>query len=476
MSAIVLQIPEELKLLCAPIEALLRVVASRVDAARQGRCDTPAMEREFAAQTAAIERAAHAPVLAALDCATPEITVDGVRHRRILRAPLTVHTPAGPVTLLRSLYRPCGANAGPSFDPVARRAGLLEGGWMPHAAASIAFLVQMGTSRESAAIAQQMGRLPYDRSTFERVAHQVGARHVADHPAIEQHLIEATEVPVEAHSLSVSLDRVSVRMEEPRRRTAGRPPKNAPKRLVQAVWRMAWCATVTLHDGKGRALHTIRYGRMPAGDVATLVEGLCDDVIALRRRRPDLRVVLLCDGGADLWKLLRAELTPAAVGTQVHEVVDYWHTVEKLGAAARAHLGAAATDATVSRWEMKLLNREGAAKKILEEIVAWDDEWAKVGEEHPVHDAITYLRNHGAKMGYAEARAQGLPIGSGNVEATCKSLFEVRMKRPGARWHESTGEHIVHLRALALSDRWEPAMGRLLRRESVTVEEISCAA
>lgn len=79
-------------------------------------------------------------------------------------------------------------------------------------------------------------------------------------------------------------------------------------------------------------------------------------------------------------------------------------------------------------------------------------------------------------MGYATARAKGLPIGSGNVEATCKSLFEVRMKRPGARWHESTGEHLVHLRALALSDRWEPAMSRLLRSESVTVEEISCAA
>jgi len=34
VTAIVLQIPEDLKLLCAPIEALLRAVASRVERAR----------------------------------------------------------------------------------------------------------------------------------------------------------------------------------------------------------------------------------------------------------------------------------------------------------------------------------------------------------------------------------------------------------------------------------------------------------
>ncbi len=285
------------------------------------------------------------------------------------------------------------------------------------------------------ATARQVGVLHYCRASFERVGHEVGALYGGQRPRVEAALARKLRVPRGTRGVSVSMDRVAVPMEEPKRRRVGRPRKGAATRPVDVVWRMAYAACLTFHDAHGEALGTLRYGRMPRGEARGLAERLARDVQALVSRRRGLYVAVLTDGAPELHALLDEALaTHAPSAKKPVRLVDFWHLMEKLGSAARVVAGEEKASALREKWKLSLLNMPGAAWAIAMALHASGKRHAVLGDGQPVHEALTYLENHGERMHYAEARARGLPIGSGNVEATCKSLVTLRMKRPGARW------------------------------------------
>jgi hypothetical protein len=191
--------------------------------------------------------------------------------------------------------------------------------------------------------------------------------------------------------------------------------------------------------------------------------------MVLRSKQPELKLVVLCDGAPEMWNLLDAELDD---GIERVRILDYYHVIEKLSPAAKVLFGAEA-DRNLKRWKLRLINSDGAAKGILRELVDSGLEHVQSEGVQPVHNAITYFTNNLDKMNYATARESGLPIGSGNVEATCKSLVGQRMKRCGSRWKIDTGEHIVQLRALALSNRWADAMALTLRPPRVSIRRVA---
>src|SRR5918996_2849721 len=74
-----------------------------------------------------------------------------------------------------------------------------------------------------------------------------------------------------------------------------------------------------------------------------------------------------------------------------------------------------------------------------------------------IHTALAYLREHRHRMPYAHLRAQNLPIGSGVVEAACKTVVSQRLKRSGMRWRVAGGQAILTFRALCQNERFDRA-------------------
>jgi hypothetical protein len=469
---ILVEIPAHLKRLVAPIESLIESVGQRVaQLGRDGKAvDYAAIERLYAELSAAIETAAHQCTLEAAAANEPQrIEIGGAVFTRVGEGLGNYKTMTGPAPVRRGLFRELGVRNGKTVDLISLRVGAIGDGWLPQTARAMAHHLQSGTSREAEQSARQDCRLPYSRASFERVPHLVGELWLEHHANIEDALIQAFEVPAEAASISVAIDRASVPMEELVPRPPGRPRKNAPKRSVRRVFHMCYCATVTLHDRDGRALHTLRRGQMPGRDPQDLCNLLANDVLVLREKRPDLLLTLLADGAPEMWNLLESNF-PVSVFGRLHRCVDFWHVVEKLSAAAKAIAGDDAAARAMSwGWRHQLRRRKDAAESIRDELLASGRAEVVIDGDRPVHDAITYLSNNAHRMNYAGAITKGLPIGSGNVEATCKTLVGLRMKRCGSRWHRDTGNHVLHLRALAISDRWDDAMDKLFAKLRTSV-------
>lgn len=480
MNTIVLEIPEELKVMAPALRDAVDTAMTQVARAKLGNSVSYAkFEREISEKLSEVERRAHEAALAALDTSAARVSINKVVHVRVLEdVEATFMTLAGPVKVSRSLYRPVGERNAPTVDLVALRCGAIESVWLPATAREMAFDIQQLTSREAEINGKRKGRLPYSHTSFEHVAHAVGEMYVQQHEPIEQVLIESFKVPAQACSVTASLDRVSVPMEEPLEEAEPEqaPAEGKPKRRIQRAFRMAYCATVTLHDANGKAIYTIRYGTMPAGDPQGLCAGVADDVVALLAQRPDLKVGLLCDGAPEMWNLLDEEFTKAPFNTReiiLQRLIDFWHAIEKLAPAARLIAGDEDSKPLLARWKLLLRNSSSGRARILGELHASGMEDVAVGESKPVHEAITYFTNNAKRMNYAAARRRGLPIGSGNVEATCKSLVGVRMKRPGSRWKNRTGEHVIHMRALAMSDRWDDAMDIVFKQPHVRMRPVA---
>ena len=159
------------------------------------------------------------------------------------------------------------------------------------------------------------------------------------------------------------------------------------------------------------------------------------------------RVVLLGDGAAWVWELGRVNFSSAI------EILDYYHAREHLTRLVEALVGPGPAAAELQdRWESWLW--EGQVPRLRQAARAQGTDGGA-----PLAAAVTtelgYFEKNQARMRYGEFRDQGLFIGSGVVEAGCKTVVGQRAKQSGMCWTEAGLLAVLHTRCALLGGQFD---------------------
>jgi hypothetical protein len=389
-------------------------------------------------------QAALSEVLSTYDTNSEMIGVGEQTYRRKHRAPKEYQTALGPVTVERHVYVNRKKDGdGQGICPLELQTGIIESYWTPGAAKNAIWALAHLTPQEVEDMLLQLGKMNPSRSSLDRLPKALNQ--CWEPKTIEHHeaLIADEKIPFDAVSFSVSLDGVMIGM---------KPEKSGTddKVSMKTEWREASCGTISFFNAEGERLTTVQYGRMPEHKKKTLKTLLLKNTEAILRLKPNLKLVHLADGAQDNWAFYDEEMP---IGFQL---TDFYHVSEYLKAAFDAAYPKDSNKSRAKFEEYKLILREESdgIKKTLRAL-------RHLRSQHKgnksIEACLTYFINNQHRMKYAEAKSKNYPIGSGVVEASCKTLVGQRLKRAGMSWQPNGGQAILTFRSLIKSSRFERA-------------------
>ena len=163
------------------------------------------------------------------------------------------------------------------------------------------------------------------------------------------------------------------------------------------------------------------------------------------------RQVVIGDGAPWIWNLAE-EFFPQAL-----QIVDRYHVKEHLSQVGKALYG---QGQAAHQWAQRRHQELDSGRwQSLTRALARQS--ARAPE---AHHCLQYLQRNRHRMRYAEFHAQGLCTSSGVLEAGCKVVVGLRLKRSGMHWTVRGSNAIIALRCYKLSGRFEDFWERRAHR------------
>ena len=169
---------------------------------------------------------------------------------------------------------------------------------------------------------------------------------------------------------------------------------------------------------------------------------------AVRRGLLNAEKVVVLGDGAEWIKNLAELHFPEAI-----QIVDLYHTREHVSKLCKILFAINPDEIDKHRIEWWDHLDHGKIEEIAEEARQNRPDDPEKNEE--VEKEIAYLIKNKERMRYDKFRAQGLFVGSGVVEAGCKTVIGKRLKQSGMEWSVRGANAIISLRCIFVSGRFE---------------------
>ena len=391
----------------------------------------------------------------------PVLEVNEQRLRFKMISPKEFLTCFGPMTLERSLYQAdAGGRGYVPLDEFWDMAGEFATAEVREA---VLFSVAHITPLETEQLLRKCALFHPSATAIQHIVTPVGDFIRARGEDLDSIIRAEETIPAGTRVVAASLDGVNVLLNEPgvkRGRPVERPGLDSS--LVQPTsYKNAMVGSISFYgivpkgkDGPQR-LASRYVAQMPAPEALTVKEQFEMELATVEDRlEGNVVKLLLLDGHRGLWNYVEATERFA----EYEKLIDYYHTTEHLSKAAEALFGKGSRRgvAWYNKYRLKLLKDDDAPAAILRSLDYYRrrQRWGKTRRETLMAE-YTFFRRNQQRMPYASFRRRGLPIGSGPVEAACKTIVKTRLCRSGMRWSRTGGQRILSLRTYVKSQRWD---------------------
>lgn len=387
--------------------------------------------------------------------------VEGVLYRFKQPSEKTFLTPFGKMTLSRNLFQ--ADEGGPSYVPLDGMWGMVGEFATVEVREAVLFTVSLITPEETVEVMKKTALFQPSATAVKHIVEETGVWLEEMGETLNQSIRQEEEIPEGTKVMVASLDGTNLRLDEPGKKR-GRPQERPGEKSSQdspTSFKQALVGSVSLYgvppkEGAPPERLVSRYAaQMPEEGGQTLKKRFEEELDHIESQvKDEVEKVFLCDGARGLWKY--AETTPRFIGYE--KLVDFYHTSEHLATIAELLFGkkSAQGQSWYETYHHKLLIQDGAVETLIRSIDYYKSR-RRMGQKRleAIEDERTFFVRNKHRMAYADFRRRGLPIGSGPIEAACKTLVKTRLCRSGMQWSWQGGQRILQLRTYLKSQRWD---------------------